>query len=492
MKILLVYPETPSTFWSFHHALKFISKKSSEPPLGLLTVAALLPEKWEKKLIDMNVSRLKDAHLLWADYVFLSGMNVHIQSFLDIVRRCNALGVKVVAGGPMCTTDSKQFLGVDHFVLNEAEKTLPAFIQDLINGCPKPVYRSNEFPDLSETPVPMWELLDLRKYASMCIQYSRGCPFHCEFCSVILLNGNKTRTKGTKQFILELDALYKLGWRGNVNIVDDNFIGSKQRLKSDLLPALIAWSELHSYPFTFSTEASINLADDEQMVRQLVRAGLTVVFVGIETPHEASLAECGKGQNLRRDLVDSVKTLQRHGLIVHGGFIVGFDHDPQTIFEDQIRFIQRSGIVTAMVGLLTALSGTRLSQRLRSENRLLNFSSGNNMDGSINFIPKMNYKKLMAGYKSMLETIYSQKNFYERVKTFLREYSLPSVAPNRITYQDIRAFFRSLWILGVLRGGRRYFWKLLVFTLKEYPRKFSLAVTLAIYGLHFRRVIATV
>jgi len=335
-------------------------------------------------------------------------------------------------------------------------------------------------------------LLDMGKYASMSIQYSRGCPFNCEFCSVILLNGHKPRTKNTAQFIHELNTLFDLGWRGNVAIVDDNLIGNKRQLKKELLPALIDWSESHHYPFMFSTEASINLADDETLVKLLVKAGMKTVFVGIETPNEASLVECSKKQNLQRDLVASIKKLQRQGLIVYGGFIVGFDSDPQTIFEDQIRFIQKSGIVTAMVGLLSALSGTRLFQRLKSENRLLNLSSGNNMDGSLNFIPKMSYKKLINGYKSLLQTIYSQKGYYERVKTFLREYYQPSERKPRITFSDLKALLRCLWILGIVEKERRYFWNLLFFALKECPEKFVLTVTMAIYGLHFRRVIETI
>ncbi len=492
MKILLVYPETPSTFWSFRHALKFIAKKSTEPPLGLLTVAALLPERWEKRLVDMNVTKLKDRHLRWADYVFLSGMNIHIDSFRRVIKRCNELGAKVVAGGPLATTEHQQFLGVDHFVLGEAENIMPQFVDDMKNGEPKPMYSSTEFPDITKAVIPQWELLDRRKYSSMSMQYSRGCPYDCEFCSVTLLNGHKPRTKRVEQFLSELDELYALGWRGAVAIVDDNFIGNKRQLKSELLPALIRWQKKYGYPFLFSTEASINLADDEVLVSLLVKSGINTVFIGIETPSEKSLSECAKKQNLQRNLLESVKRLQRRGLIVHGGFIVGFDNDPQSIFEDQIEFIQKSGIVTAMVGLLTALSGTHLFNRLKSENRLLNQSSGNNMDGSVNFVPRMNYKRLMSGYKFLLTTIYAQKDYYERVRTFLREYKMPAELPVRLTFSDIRAFFRSLWVLGVLERGRSYFWRLLLFVLRECPEKFSLAVTLAIYGFHFRRVIRTV
>lgn len=492
MKILLVYPETPSTFWSFRHALKFVARKSSEPPLGLLTVAAILPENWEKKLVDLNVSELTDKQILWADYVFLSGMNVHIQSFSAQVKRCKALGVKIVAGGPMVTTDYEQFPEVDHFVLNEAEITLPLFLQDLAAGRPQHIYKTDQFPDITQTPAPLWQLLKIKRYASMNVQYSRGCPFNCEFCSVTQLNGRLARTKSAAQFLHELDTLHAAGWRGNVFIVDDNFIGNKRRLKSDLLPALIAWSADHHYPFSFTTEASINLADDEELVQLLVKAGMRTVFVGIETPNTASLAECGKAQNMQRDIVSSVKKLQQQGLIVHGGFIIGFDNDPHTIFEDQISFIQKSGIVTAMVGLLTALSGTHLFKRLKSENRLLNLSTGNNMDGSLNFIPKMNRQKLLTGYKSVLNTIYSQKEYYERVKTFLREYHLPRQGGLKLSWRDIRAFFRSIWMLGIVEKGRTYYWKLLLFSLWNCPKKFALAMTLAIYGFHFRRVIETI
>ncbi len=492
MKILLVYPETPTTFWSFSHAVKFISKRSSEIPLGLITVAAILPGKWEKRLIDMNVSRLKDKDILWADFVFLSGMNVHIKSFKEIIIRCNDLGVKVVAGGPLVTTNHREFLGVDHFVLNEAEITLPLFIKDLEAGTPKHVYATDEYPDISKTPIPLWSLLEMNKYAAMNLQYSRGCPYNCEFCSITKLNGRNPRTKSREQFLDELTSLYNTGWRGGVFIVDDNFIGNKRKLKANILPAMIEWMEKRNRPFTFTTEASINIADDDELMDLMVKAGFNSTFIGIETPNNESLAECGKSVNLNRDIVLSVKKLQQRGFIVSGGFIVGFDNDPPDIFKRQINLIQKTGIVTAMVGLLNAPEGSRLYHRLYKENRIIGIMSGDNVDGSINFIPKMNYQKLITGYRGILRFIYSQKNYYERVKTFLKEYSQPVINTKIPSFSYIRAFFRSIWKLGIFEKGRRYYWKLLFYSLFKQPKKFPLAVTLAIYGFHFRRVVESI
>lgn len=492
MKVLLVYPETPSTFWSFKEALKFVSKKSAEPPLGLITIASMLPEEWDKKLIDLNVSKLTDKSISWADYVFISAMNVHLKSFRDIVRRCNKLGVKVAAGGPLCTTQYNELLGVDHFILNEAEITLPLFLADLKNGSPKHIYQTDEFPDISLAPVPMWELLDMKKYASMSLQYSRGCPYDCEFCSITMLNGRRPRAKSTDQFITELNRLYELGWRGGVSVVDDNFIGNKRKLKEDTLPALIKWSKEKKYPFFFITEVSINLADDEQLMKLMVEAGFNSIFVGIETPNNESLNECGKKQNLKRDLIQSVNRLQKNGMLVSGGFIVGFDNDTENIFDDQIDFIQRSGIPNAMVGLLNAPTGTKLYNRMRDEGRLLDMFSGNNMDASINFIPKMNYKNLIQGYSRLLNTIYSQEEYYNRLKIFLKEYNVPEWTPKIINLEQLKAFVRLLWLLGIIEKGKKYFWKLFFVSLWKYPRKFPTAMTLAVYGFHFRRVIRTV
>ena len=492
MKILLVYPEIPSSFWSFKDALKFVSKKAPEPPLGLITVAAMLPVSWEKILIDMNVSRLEDKDIQWADYVFLSGMNIQISSFKEVIRRCNKLNVKVVAGGPLATTQYKDFLGVDHFILNEAEATLPLFLEDLAIGNPKHVYGSAEFPDITISPVPMWELLEIKKYASLSLQYSRGCPYDCDFCSITMLNGRKPRTKTAVQFMTELETIFGLGYRGSISVVDDNFIGNKNKLKNEILPAMINWSYSKKYPFTFITEVSMNLADDNELMDMMIKAGFNSIFIGIETPGAASLQECGKYQNLKRNLISSVKILQQKGFIVSGGFIVGFDNDGPDVFQEQINFIQKSGIVSAMVGLLNAPAGTKLFNRLMSENRMLETFSGNNMDGSMNFIPKMNYRDLISGYSRLVKTIYSQREYYYRLKKFLNNYIPPSWTRNRIQFTEIKAFIRLVWLLGTLEKGRKYFWKLLLFTIFKHPQKFPLAMTMAVYGYHFRRVAARI
>jgi radical SAM superfamily enzyme YgiQ (UPF0313 family) len=492
LKILLVYPETPASFWSFKDALKFVAKKVAEPPLGLITVAALLPQDWKKKLIDINVSRLEDKDLLWADYVFLSGMSIQIKSFRDVIKRCNRLGVKIVVGGPLATTQYKEFLGVDHFVLNEAENTLPPFIEDLKNGNPKPVYSSDEYPDITKSPAPMWELLEMNKYASLSMQYSRGCPYDCDFCSITMLNGRIPRTKTTTQFLGELNTMYNLGYRGPISVVDDNFIGNKRKLKEEMLPLLIEWSKERKYPFSFITEVSVNLADDDLLMDLMIEAGFNSIFVGIETPSTESLQECGKSQNLKRNLVSSVKRLQERGFVVSAGFIVGFDSDTASVFEDQINFIQKSGIVSAMVGLLNAPIGTKLYKKLQSENRLLEIWSGNNMDGAMNFVPKMNYAELMGGYSKIIQTIYAQKEYYIRVKRFLNNYKQPFWNKNRIKLKEVRAFMMLLWLLGTLEKGKKYFWKLLAFSLFKHPNKFPLAMTMAVYGYHFRRVAAKI
>jgi len=484
----LIYPSYPDTFWSFNHALRFIGKKASHPPMGLLTVAAMLPGEWKKKLVDLNVTALKDEDILWADYVFLSSMTIQKQSAKKVIARCIQLGRPVVAGGPLFTAEAVSFPEVNHLVLNEAEITLPQFLRDLEHGCPKPVYRSSDWADLSSTPVPLWDLINLKNYATMSIQYSRGCPFDCDFCDITVLYGRLPRTKSVDNVLRELDTLYERGWRGTVFFVDDNFIGNKKHLKRELLPAIIGWMKKKKYPFTFLTQVSINLADDDELIHLMVNAGFDIVFIGIETPDEQSLIECGKLQNANRtSLLEDVKKLHSLGLQVMGGFIVGFDSDKIDIFSRISRFINESGIVTSMVGLLNAPSGTRLYKRLIKENRIVKEMTGNNTDYSTNFLPKMDYKVLVEGYKKIISDIYSPEIYYKRVRKFLRHYRLKHKTRKGFSAAYIRGFFMSIYKLGIRKGVRWQYWKLVIWTILRRPRLMPLAITMAIYGTHFMR-----
>jgi radical SAM superfamily enzyme YgiQ (UPF0313 family) len=486
MNILLVYPEFPDTFWSFKHALEFVGKRAALPPLGLLTVAAMLPPEWTLRLVDANVRGLTAKDLAWADCAFISAMVVQRESARRIVAQCKAAQLRVVAGGPLFTSECEQIEGVDHFILNEAEVTLPSFIEDLARGHPKRVYASAGFADLSRTPIPLWKLLDLKRYATMGIQFSRGCPFNCDFCNVTALLGHRVRMKTSAQIIAELDSLYALGWRSDVFFVDDNFIGNKPFVKTDLLPALIDWRKDKSGN-VFFTEASINLADDPPLMDLMVRAGFTKVFIGIETPDEKCLAECSKSQNGNRDLIEDVKRIQRAGLQVQGGFIVGFDADRPSIFQRQIDFIQKSGIVTAMVGLLQAPAGTRLYARMEKEGRLCSESSGDNVDGTTNIIPAMSLATLKEGYRRILDHIYSPAPYYQRIRTFLREYKAPPTR-GRLQFSHILALLRSVYRIGILGRERLQYWKLLIWTQFRRPRLLPDAIILAIYGYHFRKI----
>ncbi len=488
--VLLVYPKYSKTFWSFDNILKILGKNATFPPLGLLTISRMLPETWNKRLIDCNIENLNDAQIQWADFVFISGMIVQKESATQIIERVKAFNKTIVAGGPLFTTGYEDFPQVDHFFLGEAENTIFEFIEDINNNTSKKFYKCDSYPDIKNSPVPDWSIINIQRYHSMCIQFSRGCPFNCEFCDVVILNGRTPRIKTKEQILSELDTLYSLGWRGGIFFVDDNLIGNKNKLKKEILPAIIDWQQKKRYPFSFNTQVSINLADDDELIRLLVDSGFTTVFIGIETPDENSLEECSKFQNKNCDMMYSVKKLQNFGLEVQGGFIVGFDSDTHSIFQRQIEFIQKSGIVTAMVGLLTALPKTRLYQRLLDSKRITMESSANNtLFSTLNFIPKMDVKVLFSGYSKILNTIYGPREYYERIKTFLREFKPPKRRVQRLKLFHIRALFSSFWLLGLKNKGRRYFWKFVLWVILKYPGLFPYAVGYSLAGVHFRSLV---
>ncbi|MCK9229557.1 MAG: B12-binding domain-containing radical SAM protein [Syntrophales bacterium] len=490
MNVLLIYPRYPTTFWSFQHALKFVAKKAAFPPLGLLTVASLLPEDWNLRLIDLNSTDLCDGDLQWADCVMISAMLVQRESADQVLSRCATLAKPVIAGGPLFTALKEEYLPrVSHLVAGEGEETIPLFVEDFKAGCARKMYQSEEFPDLTQSPIPRWDLIRVNDYASMMIQNSRGCPFNCEFCDVTTLFGHRPRLKTPVQFVAELQAIYDMGWRGGVFVVDDNFIANKKAIK-EMLPSVIHWMEQRDHPFTFFTEASINIAEDDELLDMMVRAGFDSVFIGLETPNEESLRECSKTQNLGRDLVASIHKLHGRGLAVMGGYIVGFDNDDHNIFARQKRFIQETGVVTAMVGLLQALPNTRLWRRLRDENRLAAPSTGDNTDGSVNFIPAMGRQNLIRGYVTLLRAIYSPKLFHQRLFTFLENYNKPTCPMRQPGMEQVPALIKSIFYMGVLGNGisQWYFWKTLVKTLAWYRQALPEAITLMIYGHHFRKV----
>jgi len=486
MRVLLVYPQTPDTFWSFKHVLRFVSKRSTFPPLGLLTIAAMLPSDWELKLVDLNVERLKDSDLHWADYVMISAMIIQRQSVLEVVARCVSLKKPVIAGGPLFTTGHEAFPAIQHFVLGEAEELMPQLVADMIAGTVRPLYFAPDRPEITRLPVPRWDLVQLRHYVTMAVQFSRGCPYDCEFCDIIIMNGRVPRTKTPAQLIAELDALRLRGWKDMVFIVDDNFIGDKRRTK-ELLRELIAWRTRTKAEMGFITEASINLADDPELCELMVRAGFKKVFVGLETPSAESLQECHKVQNKGRDMVQAVQLIQRSGLEVMGGFIVGFDSDPKDIFKQQFDFIQRSGVVTAMVGLLSALPQTKLYHRLKKEGRLEAESTGNNTDAVLNFKPLLNREFLQSGYRDLMRKLYEPKAYYQRIRVFLRNHR--HQGPRlRLSRTDFQAFLKSFWLLGIWDRGRHNYWRFFWSTLLRRPGQLRCAIELAVIGYHFRRV----
>ena len=485
MNALLVYPAYPDTFWSFKSILSFVSKKAAFPPLGLLTVAAMLPVEWEKRLVDTNVAPLGNADLEWADVVLISAMMVQLPSARKIMKRAREADKIVIAGGPAFRSHLEQFPDADHFIIGEAETVMPEFLHDFQKGVAKKHYTSSEHPDLALTPIPAWNLLRMKDYISMSVQYSRGCPFDCEFCDIVAMNGRRPRVKNPDQMMREIQSLYDAGWRESVFIVDDNFIGNIVRVK-EFLPRLAKWQRLHHYPFKLMTEASVNLAQDDELMEMMSAANFHKVFIGIETPSTESLVECGKKQNVTADFSSAIRHIHQHGMQVMGGFIVGFDNDTSSIFGQQFRFIQEIGVVTAMIGVLNAMPHTRLWSRLKSEGRLLGELSGENTDACLNFDPRMGGEALLDGYKKLVGELYSPRKYYDRISTFLSSYA--PTARGKMVRTDVQAFLKSIWAVGIASPARILYWKLVLKTLLTKPKALSAVVEMAIQGLHFARV----
>ncbi|MBO6522425.1 MAG: B12-binding domain-containing radical SAM protein [Balneolaceae bacterium] len=489
MNILLIYPEMPVTCWTMDQEIQLGGFKALFPPLGLLTVAALLPEDWKKKLVDLNVEPLKDKYIKEADYVFIGGMNVQEVSMREVISKAKKLNKPIVAGGPLLTHEYERFPEIDHFVLNEAEITLPLFLEDLEKGTPQKVYSTTEFADVHETPLPLWHLAKLNKYAAALVQYSRGCPYMCDFCDVTSLFGRKPRTKTAEQIIHELNSIPNLDAFSIVFFADDNLIGNKKLVKQDLLPGLKKWQAQREKKVYFTTQLTITLADDEEMMDQMLEAGFGTVFIGLETPDEDTLALCRKKQNTKRNLVDNIKYLQTRGFEVMAGFILGFDNDDEGVFDRQIEFIQETAIVMGIIGLLNAPPGTELHERMRKENRLLDQNWF--FEGATNIIPKMDTKVLMDGFNRTVNYLYKGEAFYNRVIKFLEMYERPEIHKNSkkvIPPYILRAIFTSLFQLGIKSSDRKYFWKTLGWCLKNKPYLLDFGVQLYARGLHFQKV----
>ena len=489
MNALLIYPQFPDTYWSFKHALSFLGKRAAQPPLGLMTVAALLPNCWSKRLVDENIERLRDRDLKWADVALISAMHIQKDALFAILARCRSLGLRTVVGGPIASSLPWEEIHADHLVIGEAESLITTLAGDLEQDAGKPVYQALERPGLETSPLPDVSLIKMNRYSTMAVQYSRGCPFNCEFCDIIEIYGRRPRTKTVQQVIAELDQLCAAGWRESVFIVDDNFIGNKARAK-ELCAALARWRSQHKVGFDFNTEASLNLADDPELMQLMKDAGFVSVFLGIETPDAPGLIAANKLQNTRRSMLESVAIIQSYGMQVMGGFILGFDTDKEDIFDRMTEFIQKSGIPVAMVGLLQAMPGTQLFRRLWREGRIVHTDAGDNTSMSLNFLPRMDPTKLVEGYRSVLKQIYSSDAYYKRVKLYLKR---TEAAPGEkrlkqrwMTRANARALVTSIIRQGVFGRQRWSYWKFLATAATRYRHSFGAAMTLVVMGYHFQ------
>lgn len=489
MRALLVYPQFPKTFWSFEKILELVDRKVLLPPLGLITVAAILPQDWEFKLVDRNLRNVTEAEWDWAELVILSAMIVQKQDLLDFIREAKQRGKRVAVGGPYPTSipEDSQAAGADYLILDEGEITLPLFITAIQNGQLQGIFRANgEKPDVTTTPVPRFDLLELDAYDSMSVQFSRGCPFQCEFCDIIVLYGRKPRTKTPAQLLAELDYLYELGWRRAIFMVDDNFIGNKRNVKL-LLQELKTWMADHEYPFKFNTEASIDLAEDPELMQLMLECNFNAVFLGIETPDAESLSLTKKYQNTRNSLVESVQAINRAGLRVMAGFIIGFDGEKAGAGDRIIEFVEQTAIPTALFGILQALPNTALWHRLEKEGRLLSSKGDGNQMTLMNFIPTRPVTEIAQEYIQAFCTLYEPKRFLDRVyRHFLHLAPPVCQAPAQLpSLVDLRALAIIIWRQGIKRDTRWQFWHHLFSILKHNPGVLDHYLTVCAHVEHF-------
>ncbi|MFW6356886.1 MAG: B12-binding domain-containing radical SAM protein [Spirochaetota bacterium] len=483
---LLVYPEIPDTYWSYKYALPFIGKRALMPPLGLATIAAMIPGDHEIRIVDLNVEPLHDRDLLRADLVLASAMIVQRRSLTRLIRRCRCANRPIVVGGPYATESPALLADADFLVLGEGETTFPTFLSDWLAGAARRVYECRDRPAMETSPIPRFDLLSMQWYDTIPLQFSRGCPFDCEFCDIVRLFGHTPRTKPPEQFLREMTAAHATGFRGSLFVVDDNFIANRRAVKT-LLREIIRWQRDHGYPFRLCTEASIDLADDAELLVLMAEAGFSMVFVGIESPIAESLRSSGKRQNLRRDVAASVRTIQEQGIEVTGGFIIGFDSDPPEVFDLQSDFIQELAIPTAMVGLLMALPGTRLYERLEAEGRILSASNGNNTHAAeLNFVPRLPREVLESGYRRVLGTIYRPRRYFDRCLELLRRYPRRSRHGGRdpIAFREVTGFVRSV-VRQTLSGYGAAYLRYLILGITRRPDLIVKVVTLAVEGHHY-------
>jgi radical SAM superfamily enzyme YgiQ (UPF0313 family) len=484
MRVLLVNPDFPDTYWGLRKMMPLVHRSWVVAPLGLITVAAMLPRDWDLRLIDIAVEPLDDDDLRWADVVMLTGMLVQSSSMHAVLKRCRSLGVKTVVGGPYATAVPDELDDADYLVLGEAEQIISELCTDLSAGQARRIYREVDKPELNATPIPRYDLLKPGAYHYLAVQYSRGCPFQCEFCDITTLYGRVPRTKSPEQVIGELESIRALGFSGRVMFVDDNFIGARKDVRH-LLTELAGWRRRTGAPLEYFTEASIDLADDPRLVDLMTDAGFAVVFLGIETPNTESLRETRKHQNLRRNMVDQVKQLRSQGLDVYAGFILGFDHDEDTIFDEMIDFVQQAGIPYAMVGMLDALPGTPLYRRLAREGRLrADVESGDNF-APTNVVTRLPADQMLAGYARVLETLYSPDVYFDRCRVHLREWRMPETPAVPTSAEDLPVVWRSIWTQGIKSSYRGSYWRFMAWVVRHHPRKLPWAIAQACAGHHF-------